>query len=171
MDILWSELTGGIGDAEALARFTLRLVAAVVLGAIVGLQREQAHKPAGLRTHILVSAGTALFVIAGAASSMTVEGLSRVVQGITTGIGFIGAGCILKLDEQRKIQGLTTSASVWMTAAIGAAAGLGCLGVAILSAALGWLVLAVLGSLEQSVDNRATPGIAAPTRAARIATR
>lgn len=143
---MWSELTRGLPDWESLLRVSLRLLAAVALGGVIGLQREQSHKPAGLRTHILVSAGTALFMLGSSAANMTVEGLSRVVQGVATGIGFIGAGCILKL--QQTIKGLTTSASVWMTAAIGAAAGMGCLGVAILSTAVAWLVLAMVGSFE-----------------------
>jgi len=162
VDVLWSELTRGIPDWESLLRVGLRLLAAAVLGGILGLQREQAHKPAGLRTHILVSAGTAIFVLGGLAVNMTVEGLSRVVQGITTGIGFIGAGCILKLDEPRTVKGLTTSASIWMSAAIGATAGLGSLGVAILSTVLGWVVLTALGSFEGHSARYSGPAERAP---------
>jgi len=90
---------------------------ATLLGAIVGLQRERTRKPAGLRTHILVSLATAAFVISCSSVGMSSDGLSRVIQGIITGIGFIGAGSILKLSEQHEIKGLTTAASVWMTAA------------------------------------------------------
>ena len=133
MEIVWEELTAGLPDMRQLVHVLIRLIAATVLGAIVGYERERARKPAGLRTHILVALGTAVFVLACTGVGMSLDGVSRVIQGIVTGIGFIGAGSILKLNEQRDIQGLTTAAGVWMTAAIGVAVGLGSLGVAILS--------------------------------------
>ena len=117
MDALWQELTSGLHDSKQLSHVIIRLVAATLLGAIVGLQRERTRKPAGLRTHILVSLATAAFVISCSSVGMSSDGLSRVIQGIITGIGFIGAGSILKLSEQHEIKGLTTAASVWMTAA------------------------------------------------------
>jgi len=113
MDALWQELTSGLDDSKQLAHVIIRLVAATLLGAIVGLQRESTRKPAGLR----VSLATAAFVISCSSVGMSSDGLSRVIQGIITGIGFIGAGSILKLSEQHEIKGLTTAASVWMTAA------------------------------------------------------
>jgi putative Mg2+ transporter-C (MgtC) family protein len=119
----------------------VRVFAAVLLGAVVGIERERAGKPAGLRTHMLVSLGTAVFVIACSDAGMSLDGLSRVIQGIVTGIGFIGAGTILKLNEQREIQGLTTAAGLWMTAAIGVAVGLGILGVALIGTLVTVLVL------------------------------
>ena len=79
---------------------------------------------------------------------MSSDGLSRVIQGIVTGIGFIGAGSILKLNEERDIQGLTTAAGVWMTAAIGVAVGLGSLGVALLSTLFTLIILALAGPYE-----------------------
>lgn len=85
---------------------------------------------------------------------MSLEGLSRVIQGIITGIGFIGAGSILKLSEERDIQGLTTAAGVWMTAAIGVSVGLGSLGVAILSTLFTLIILALAGPLELSAEKR-----------------
>ena len=119
MDALWQELTSGLHDSKQLSHVIIRLVAATLLGAIVGLQRESTRKPGGLRTHILASLATAAFVISCSSVGMSSDGLSRVIQGIITGIGFIGAGSILKLSEQHEIKGLTTAASVWMTAAIG----------------------------------------------------
>ena len=83
---------------------------------------------------------------------MTLDGLSRVIQGIVTGIGFIGAGSILKLSEERDIQGLTTAAGVWMTAAIGVSVGLGSLGVALLSTIFTLIVLALAGPLEDRAE-------------------
>ncbi len=148
MDALLTELNAGFPDADQMARLLIRLSVAMVLGAIIGFQREQYGKPAGLRTHILVSMGSALFVIAAAESGMSSEGVSRVIQGLAAGIGFIGAGAILKLSQHREIQGLTTAASIWATAAVGVAVGLGLLGLAVLSVILIWFVLAVLGYLE-----------------------
>lgn len=124
------------------------LIAAAALGAIIGAQRERVGKPAGRRTHILVALGTTVFVIAYGAAGMSLEGLSRVIQGIATGIGFIGAGAILKLSEQREIQGLTTAAGIWITAPIGVAVGVGSLGVALLGTGMTWIVLALLVRLE-----------------------
>jgi putative Mg2+ transporter-C (MgtC) family protein len=81
---------------------------------------------------------------------MNPDGLSRVIQGIVTGIGFVGAGTILKLNEQREIQGLTTAAGLWMTAAIGVAVGLGVLGLAL----IGTLVTLLILALEHVIDSR-----------------
>ena len=150
MDPLWHELTNGFPDRNRLIIVLLRVSAAVLLGAVVGIERERARKPAGLRTHMLVSLGTAVVVIACQDSGMSLDGLSRVIQGIVTGIGFIGAGTILKLNEQREIQGLTTAAGLWMTAAIGVAAGLGILGLAL----IGTLVTVLILVLEHFIDSR-----------------
>src|SRR5215211_719461 len=106
MDLLWNELTAGFPDRTRLAVVLIRVLAATLLGAVVGIERERAGKPAGLRTHMLVSLGTAVVVLACSAANMDVDGLSRVIQGIVTGIGFIGAGSILKLNEKLEIQGL-----------------------------------------------------------------
>lgn len=149
MNIFWDELTSGLPNAEELAHAIIRLTAAALLGAIVGMQRERAGKPAGLRTHMLVCLGTTVFVLACTGVGMSTDGISRVVQGIVTGIGFIGAGSILKLDEERNIQGLTTAAGIWMTSAIGVAVGVGSLGVAMLSTAATVGVLALAQPLER----------------------
>ena len=148
MDPLWHELSAGFPDRERLIVVLLRVFAAILLGAVVGIERERAGKPAGLRTHMLVSLGTAVVVIACQDSGMSLDGLSRVIQGIVTGIGFIGAGTILKLNEQREIQGLTTAAGLWMTAAIGVAVGLGILGLAL----IGTLVTLLVLFLEHFLD-------------------
>src|SRR5262245_47690958 len=131
MDLLWQELTLGLHDRQQLARVVIRLVTAMILGAIIGVQRESTRKPAGLRTHMLVCLGTAGFLTACTSFGMQTDALSRVIQGIATGIGFIGAGSILKLSAEHEIKGLTTAASVWMTAAVGVAVGLGALGLAL----------------------------------------
>jgi putative Mg2+ transporter-C (MgtC) family protein len=154
MDIFWEELTSGLSNTRQLVQVIIRLMAATLLGAIVGFERERAGKPAGLRTHILVSVGTAVFVLACSSVGMSLDGLSRVIQGIVTGIGFIGAGSILKLSEERDIRGLTTAAGVWMTAAIGVSVGLGSLGVALLSTLLAVIILALVGAVESRAEKR-----------------
>ena len=154
MDVLWQELIYGLPDGRHLAIVVIRVVAAVILGGILGIQRERAGKPAGLRTHMIVCLGTAVVVLACLASSMDMSGLSRVVQGIVTGIGFIGAGSILKLSEQREIRGLTTAAGLWMTAAIGVAVGLGSLGVALIGTATTFIVLSLIGAVEARLEKR-----------------
>ena len=153
MEILWHELTTGIADRGHLAIVLLRTIAAVLLGGIVGVQREKVGKPAGLRTHMLVSLGTAVVVLACIGGGMDMDGLSRVIQGIVTGIGFIGAGTILKLTQEREIQGLTTATGLWMTAAIGVACGLGALGLAIIATVFTVIVLALQG-VEEALNNR-----------------
>ena len=107
--------------ATALTLDTLvSLLLAVALGAVVGIEREIAHRPAGLRTHMLVSLGSCLFTIVSIGFAMDP---TRIASGIVAGIGFIGAGTIWA--ERDKVQGITTAASLWATAAIGLAAGIG----------------------------------------------
>src|SRR3712207_9205829 len=93
MDIIWEELTSGLPDARQLVHVLIRLIAATLFGAVVGLQREKAGKPAGLRSHILVSLGTTVFVMSGSLYGMSSDGLSRVIQGIVTGIEIGRASC------------------------------------------------------------------------------
>lgn len=156
MEIIWQELSSGFPDGQQLARVIIRLIAAVLLGAVIGFEREKAGKAAGLRTHILVTLGTCVFVLACSGSGMDSDGLSRVIQGIVTGIGFLGAGSILKLNDKRDIQGLTTAAGIWITAAVGVAVGLGEIGLALLGTVLTISVLVILGKIEISVPKEAT---------------
>jgi putative Mg2+ transporter-C (MgtC) family protein len=148
MDIILEELLAGMLDTRQLVRIIVRLLAAMLLGAVIGFQREKTGKPAGLRTHMLVSLGAALFVLAPLEGGMDLDGLSRVIQGLATGIGFIGGGAILKLHEQREIEGLTTAAGIWMTAAVGVAVGLGRLPLALMSVILTLIILAVFSKFE-----------------------
>jgi putative Mg2+ transporter-C (MgtC) family protein len=152
MDIIWEELTYGLPDWQRLVHVVIRLTAAAILGAILGFQRERVGKPAGLRTHVLVTLGTCIFILACSGFGMSSDGLSRVIQGIVTGIGFIGAGSILKLNEERDVQGLTTAASVWVASAVGVAVGLGGLGLALLGTLLALLVLTFAGKFEIKPD-------------------
>ena len=151
IEILLSELTSGIPNTTQLAQAIVRMLAAMLLGAVVGFQREQSGSTAGLRTHILVALGTTLFVLASTGDDMSSDSASRVIQGIATGIGFIGAGAILKLSETREIQGLTTAAGIWMTAAIGVSIGSGRLGLALLGTIFTWVVLEVIGHFENKL--------------------
>lgn len=154
MDVILDELTSGLPDAQQMARVTIRLVAAALMGAVVGVQRERAGKPAGIRTHMLVSMGAALFVIASLEFEMSASDLSRVIQGLATGIGFIGGGAILKLTERREVEGLTTAAGIWMTSAVGVAAGLGRWGSAGVGIVLTLIILSILGNITHRMDKR-----------------
>jgi putative Mg2+ transporter-C (MgtC) family protein len=152
MNILLDELAASLPDARETVRIFLRLTAALLAGGIIGLQREASGKAAGLRTHMLVCAGTALFVLATLEVDMQQDAMSRVVQGLATGIGFLGAGAILKLEDRNQIKGLTTAAGIWMTAAIGVAIGLGQLGTAAIGTVFAWFVLAVLIKIDRRID-------------------
>jgi putative Mg2+ transporter-C (MgtC) family protein len=154
MEILLEEILSGLPDVRQTASLVTRMVIAMILGAVIGAQRESSGKPAGLRTHMLVAMGGALFVLAPLQSGMDLDGMSRVIQGIVTGIGFIGGGAILKLQEQRAIEGLTTAAGIWITAAVGIAAGLGRWGLAVASTILTWVTLSLIGKIEAWMNQK-----------------
>jgi putative Mg2+ transporter-C (MgtC) family protein len=154
LDLILLELNSSLPDAQEAIRVTIRLVAAMLLGAVIGIQRERTGKPAGFKTHILVALGSALFILAPLELEMGADAASRVIQGLVAGIGFLGAGAILKLHATREIEGLTTAAGIWMTAAVGVAAGLGRLGLAALSVLLAWITLSVLARLENLAHSR-----------------
>ena len=116
-----------------------RLVVALLLGALVGYERERAAKPAGIRTHSMVSLGAALFTIVSIYGFGGKGDPGRVAAQIVTGVGFLGAGLILHL--RGNVQGLTTATSLWVTAAIGMAAGVGMILMAVGTALMGYLVL------------------------------
>jgi putative Mg2+ transporter-C (MgtC) family protein len=122
----------------------LRVLLAVALGAGIGYQRERAGKAAGLRTLVLVGAGAALFTVVSIFGFGT-EGvdISRVAAGVVVGVGFIGAGVILRGQREEEVAGLTTAATIWVTAGVGLAAGAGMYLVAVIAAAtiLGILLL------------------------------
>ncbi|MBY0398931.1 MgtC/SapB family protein, partial [Myxococcota bacterium] len=135
LDTIRHEFSDAV-DAEQITRILVRLGMAAVLGGLLGLQRERVRKSAGVRTHMLVAMGAALFVLVPQQGGMALADMSRVVQGVIAGIGFLGAGAILKNQADASIVGLTTAAGVWMTAAIGIACGLGRESTAVLSTAL-----------------------------------
>lgn len=156
-DVVVHELAAGLPSWEQWVRASVRIVLAALLGAVVGLQREAWSKPAGLRTHMLVAMGSAVFVFAALESGVSDHAISRVIQGVATGIGFIGAGAILKIPRERDVEGLTTAAGVWMTAAFGMAVGLGRLGSAITSAVLAFVVLHLVGLAERAWSQEDRP--------------
>jgi putative Mg2+ transporter-C (MgtC) family protein len=137
-----------VPSAAEITEVALRLLTAALLGGLLGAEREAVGKAAGLRTHMLVALGSALFVIAPREFGLAEGDLGRIVQGIAAGIGFLGAGTILKLTERQEIKGLTTAANIWLTAAIGIASALSAIWVPILSAACAWSILHGLGKLE-----------------------
>ena len=140
-----------IADIKEATVIVLRLGLAVILGAAIGYEREMKGKDAGLRTHMLVSLGAAIFVLVPSASGMQIADMSRVMQGVIAGVGFLGAGAILKQENDRVVKGLTTAASIWVVAAIGVAAGYGREATAVASTVIALFVLAVVNRFEKSI--------------------
>jgi len=160
MDIsLWQQITNTLAtefsdlpDVAQTTRVVLRLTMAALLGGLLGWEREHAGKAAGVRTHMLVAMGTALFVLISQQIGMDNEDLSRVIQGVTAGVGILCAGTILKNDHVNDVIGLTTAAGLWLTAAVGVAAGLGQELTAVLATFLALVILAVVPLLVRLVD-------------------
>lgn len=139
------ELVNSLPHADQVVRVALRLVGALIVGTVIGLQRELTHKPAGLRTHLLVALGTALLVVAAVNANMKSADVSRVIQGLITGIGFLGGGTILKLTQEHEIRGLTTAAGIWLTAGASVAVGLGEFADAFIGVLFALIVLTAVG--------------------------
>ena len=129
------QLTTLIPTLQTDASILFRLVIAIVLGGVIGWERESAGKPAGVRTHMLVAAAAALFVALGDAvlerfASQSVQGAViqsdpvRIIEAIVTGVSFLGAGTIFVSHGRERVEGLTTAATIWVTAAVGIAVGL-----------------------------------------------
>lgn len=132
-----------------------RIGVAALLGGALGLEREWHGHWAGLRTHMMVAIGCAIFVIAGLGiAGDQPDSVTRVIQGVASGIGFLGAGTILKLDQKQQIKGLTTASSIWLAAALGIAAGLAEFALATASAVISLFVLGVLGPIEKYLERR-----------------
>ncbi len=151
------------------SQLVLRLLAAAVIGGAVGLDRELRRKAAGLRTHALVSLGAALLTVivisTGPQSVEHINALSRVIQGIIAGVGFLGGGAILKAtgtSDQEAVHGITTAASIWVVAALGIACGSGQWTAATFAAGLTVLVLVLGGQLDRMLRKRFVRPNAAP---------
>ena len=162
---LFAELAHALGhefadlSGEQAAVLVLRLLVAGLLGALLGWNRERSGKAAGLRTYALVAVGSAGFVAVPQQAGLGPDAVSRVAQGLLAGIGFLGAGSIVKSGAADHVVGLTTAAGIWLTAAVGVAAGMGRGGSAIVLGLFGWFTLAVVGRWERRID----PGHNRPT--------
>lgn len=138
-----------LSQVEHLTRAVLRLSLAIFLGGVLGYEREVEGKAAGVRTHMLVCLGAAMFVISLEQDGGGDDAMSRVIQGIAAGIGFVCAGTILKGRSIADVKGLTTAAGLWTAAAIGVAVGLGREGTAVLGTLI---ALVVLHAMPQMVE-------------------
>lgn len=161
-----------IPDPAQATRIIMRLCLAALLGGLLGWEREAQGKAAGVRTHMLVSMGSAMFVMVALQTGAQANEASRVMQGVIAGVGFLGAGTILKEQVQASgtthIRGLTTAAGIWLTAAIGVAAGLGEEATALLSAVLAFGILRLVPLLltrDSAASDQAGPA-PAPKREA-----
>jgi putative Mg2+ transporter-C (MgtC) family protein len=144
--VVWATAQAEFSDLGSVADVTqvlMRLGLALILGGILGFERELSRRDAGMRTHMMVAVGAALFVVVPLQAGFSQDNMSRVLQGLVSGIGFLGAGAIIKLSAEREVRGLTTAASLWLSAGVGVASGLGREATAILSVAI---ALAILSS-------------------------
>ena len=140
----------------SLLEIILRLSVAMIVGGAIGLNRDLRGKPAGLRTHALVTIGSALLAMTSIYLAITMGGspsdaTSRVIQGIVTGIGFLGVGVIIR-DQAGHVRGLTTAATVWVTASLGVACGIGYWPAILVAVVLIFIVLLTGGPIEMFVE-------------------
>jgi putative Mg2+ transporter-C (MgtC) family protein len=157
MDVVLQTLASefsDLPDLEQLTRVVVRLLLAALLGGLLGWERESKGKAAGLRTHMLVAIGAAVFVMIPQQAGADDADLSRIIQGVVAGIGFLCAGTIIKGRGEEQVQGLTTAAGIWLTAAIGVAVGLGREASALLVALLALVIFAVMPALDQWIERR-----------------
>lgn len=138
-------------DLGHLAELTIRMGLATAIGGAIGINRDMKGKPAGLRMLGLVALGAALATISvsGFAAVYSSDAVSRVIQGVLAGVGFLGAGVIMR-DESGNVHRLNTAASVWVTAAIGVVCGLGEYAIAVIAA----LIVLVLLTIGAEIDHR-----------------
>lgn len=141
-------------DGGQLLRVSVRLSVAAILGGLIGAEREYVGKAAGLRTHMTVALGSAAFALIVLENGGDSEALARAVQGVAAGIGFIGAGTILKRGAEEDIQGLTTAATIWLTAAVGLAAGAGLGWLATFSVGCAWLILTIMSGVARWLNKQ-----------------
>ena len=138
-----------VPESSYLFHVASRLGAAALLGGLIGFEREWSGKAAGLRTHMTVSLGCAMFMLVAVETSDDPDNVSRAIQGIAAGIGFIGAGTILKREDESDIKGLTTAASIWLTAAVGSAAGGGRGWLALIGVVIAFFILTFFTGVER----------------------
>jgi putative Mg2+ transporter-C (MgtC) family protein len=148
---------GDLPTADEWLRILLRIGIAISLTGVLGWQRQYEHKPAGIRTHMLVALGSVVLMLVPERWGMSSSDLSRIIQGIVTGIGFVGGGAILKSENEHTVHGLTTAAGLWSATAIGVTAGLGRLWSACVIAAAAFFILSVMGRIEHALQEKAAP--------------
>lgn len=155
MEIIGDTIISEFSDLNDLGAFlvvVIRLLFAALLGGLLGLERERRGKAAGIRTHMLVCMGAALFIFIPQQAGISDAEMSRVIQGVIAGIGFLCAGTIITREDEKTATGLTTAAGIWFTAAIGIAVGLGREQTAVLCTVLAWIVLYVVPFFSRSIS-------------------
>jgi len=144
---IWTTIQSEFSDIPNIAQATkvvLRLLIASLLGGLIGYERELRGKSAGLRTHMLVALGAALFILVPQQAGASSQDVSRILQGLIAGVGFLGAGAIMIGQQKENETGLTTAATVWITAAIGITVGIGFETTAVLSTFITLVILALI---------------------------
>jgi putative Mg2+ transporter-C (MgtC) family protein len=129
-----------------------RLVISTLLGGLIGIERELEHKPAGLRTIILVCLGSTIFMLIGLELDLVGSELGRIVAGVVTGIGFLGAGAIIR--ARGEVYGLTTAATIWLASGLGLAIGAGYYVLAVIACVFVLVVLRILGVVEKALSKK-----------------
>lgn len=158
---IWSTVVAEFSDVADIKQFTeivVRLLMAGLLAGLLGLERELKGKSTGVRTHMLVAIGAALFVLVPQQAGAGADDLSRIVQGLVAGVGFLGAGAIIGGTQNGAPRGLTTAASIWLTAAVGVAAGTGRETLAVIATLTALIVLSVVPWLIGKV-RRSNPAV------------
>jgi len=142
-----------------IGQIIFRLILSAILAGAIGLEREYRHKPAGLRTNILVAVGSTLVMLTSIYAASISDGgdITRIASGVLTGIGFLGAGVIMRgrnknQEDEEIVQGITTAATIWMVAAIGLAVGLGFYSAAIIGTVIALVIL--FGFNSERIRNR-----------------
>jgi putative Mg2+ transporter-C (MgtC) family protein len=158
---VWQQVSAAIAsefsdlpDVTELTRLCVRLLLAGLLGALLGFERENKGKAAGVKTHMLVAIGSAIFMTIPLQIGVQPAELTRVIQGMVAGVGFLGAGTILKAENEQRVQGLTTAAGIWMTSAIGMTAGLGQETSAILCTFLALIIFFVMPRVARAFESK-----------------
>ena len=156
LDLIWNTVQSEFSDLSnvtQMTKVTIRLITASILGGLLGYEREIKGKSAGLRTHMLVALGAALFIIVPQQAGGSPEEVAKVLQGLIAGIGFLGAGGIMIGQQKENETGLTTAASIWITAAIGVTVGMGFEATAVLSTLITLGILALLPRYRQHLKD------------------
>jgi putative Mg2+ transporter-C (MgtC) family protein len=160
MEAIWQGVHAEFSDVSRIVAVTqcmLRLLLATLLGGLLGAQQKRQSTAAGLRTYMLVALGSALFVLIPLQAGLSLIDVSRVLHGLTVGIGVLGAGTLLKQYAPGQMHSLTTAAGLWLTAAVGVAVGLGRNASAVLGTCLACLILALLPPGESPPAARERP--------------